>query len=1194
MRIRLQILLIVMPAFLQAAFFRQDARVYRGEHLKAVAMPIGGIGTGTVWLAGDGRLSVWQIFNNFDELPLPDTFFAVRAQTEGSKALLKIAGGYNGWGLEGFEEVSCLGEYPFLVVRCREKGFPLAVDLTGFNPMIPLNTKDSALPCAIFKLEAKNLSNKNVDCSFLFSIPNPIGYAGGVHLQSRFYEGYGTNTNTYRTLGTGGMLHLAVADDQPALLSKPLRIFVWGRRDRAIVECEGVKLVTLPRRGLPKADAFLLEGLTGKEDGRLWQLLAEAARDGKPVVISGASVGFWRRLSGQKTSEPPQYEVFEDFEDGTYRRWTVEGTAFGTKPHTGTTPGQQHVSGFHGRYLVNSFLPDDGPQGRMISRPFKIRHRYIGMLVGGGPHKGRTCVNLLLGGKAVRSATGRAVEHLEPVVWDVGDLRGKEARIEIVDRESGPWGHINVDFIVFSDHNPQEILRPPAELQALASFIAARLLGAEEVDLGLQTAPPLPGAPEVWKITKAVRLKASSWRSYKILKSCKDVPVLIEGPFGKGRILVAAAKRIPASWAMSFLARSTGRTYRWGTGLSRSSPKWGDLTLCSLRRTPTVCARWTDAKKLLEAFAAKGRLEGPAESGPSPAGETYNAALAVSFKLRPGETKAAYFLLTWYFPNVERFGHKGNKYADWFNSARQVALYINEHFERLVDDTELFHDTMYETNLPYYVIDAVTSQLVIFRGQTCFWSQRHKATGKDYFAGFEGCYGCCPLNCTHVWNYAQGHACLFPEIGRNLRWYDFMHYLKESGESQHRQHVSTGAFIDGHCAIIEAAYREYLRSPDDSFLRLIYPRVKKAVQWLIQAIDPDRDGVNGGTQWNTYDVHTDGAHTFIGSQYLSALAAAERMASAVGDKKSASAWRTLRLKGSRNQDRLLWNGEYYIQKPPKRPSRDYLTGCHSDQLIGQWWAHMLNTGYLYPKERIRRALESIFKYNFRTNFRGFKQRPRRFVEDDDPGLLICTWPKGGRPDPFILYADEIWTGIEYEVAALMLYEGMQEEAFRIVKAVRDRYDGRLRPNLSSGPGGNPFNELECGKFYARALSSYSLLLAAQGFILNGPEGLLGFKPRYSPRRHRSFFAASEGWGLFSQTQTENRQEEEIVCRWGRIRVERLVFSVPPQYSYPEVMVNGKPVDHDGVRAGREVELRIDPVVLKAADTLKVVFRRSGS
>ncbi|MBU0756344.1 MAG: glycoside hydrolase family 116 protein, partial [Planctomycetes bacterium] len=499
---------------------------------------------------------------------------------------------------------------------------------------------------------------------------------------------------------------------------------------------------------------------------------------------------------------------------------------------------------------------------------------------------------------------------------------------------------------------------------------------------------------------------------------------------------------------------------------------------------------------------------------------------------------------------------------------------------------------LYTTNLPCWMVDCLSAQCAIFRTNNCFFAARHKDTGRPYFAGYEDCNGCCPLNCTQVWNYAKTHARLFPELGRNMRWYDFNHYMKEDGEIRHRQHADHGASIDGQCAVIVGAYREYLLSPDNSFLREIWPNVRKAVEWLIREIDADEDGVNAGAQLNTYDATASGAHAFIGSQYLAALAAGEKMALVMGDPATAARWATIRHAGMEHQDALLYNGSYFIQVPDETPARDYNNGCHSDQLLGQWWAHMLDLGRLYPEEHLRSALSSIFRYNFRTDLTGFEQRPRRFVIGGEGGLLNCTWPRGDRPEPFIGYADEVWTGVEYATAGLMIYEGLLNEAFEIVHTTRTRYDGRLREGLSSGPGGNPFNDLECGRFYARALSSWSLLLAAQGFVYEGPAARIGFLPKWRPEDHQSFFCAAEGWGVFRQKSEDRHLQAWIDVRYGKVGIKEIVLGrLLHGEGEPEVelSLDSQPLVVAGVETGEDrttVRLQ-DHVQLSAGLTMRI-------
>lgn len=151
--------------------------------------------------------------------------------------------------------------------------------------------------------------------------------------------------------------------------------------------------------------------------------------------------------------------VFADFEGQTYGDWTTTGDAFGSGPAQGTLPNQMPVNGFKGHSLVNSFNGGDKSTGTLTSPSFTITHRYIAFLIGGGGYEGKTCINLLIDGKVARSATGPNTkpggsEELAPSGWDVGDLKGRTATLQIVDDATGGWGHINVDQIVFTDKRP--------------------------------------------------------------------------------------------------------------------------------------------------------------------------------------------------------------------------------------------------------------------------------------------------------------------------------------------------------------------------------------------------------------------------------------------------------------------------------------------------------------------------------------------------------------------------------------------------------------------------------------------------------------------------------------------------------------------------------------------------------------------
>jgi uncharacterized protein (DUF608 family) len=381
-----------------------------------------------------------------------------------------------------------------------------------------------------------------------------------------------------------------------------------------------------------------------------------------------------------------------------------------------------------------------------------------------------------------------------------------------------------------------------------------------------------------------------------------------------------------------------------------------------------------------------------------------------------------------------------------------------------------------------------------------------------------------------------------------MRRIDYKHQQRADGGINNRTEVPspphpTGEhpFVDGHASCVLKAYREALNHPDDSWLREYWPSVQRAVEYLIARDAATSGGTPSGIleddQWNTYDEALHGVTTFIGSYYLAALRAGEEMARRHGDVPTADRYRGIFEKGQKRLVELCWNGEYFQQHLPdydKMPG-EIGPGCMSDQLIGQWWAHQLGLGYVLPREFVQAALKSIFKYNFLTDHTNWNHNWRKFAGGKDKGLLIATWPRGGRPANPMLYVDEVWTGIEYQVASHMIYEGMMDEAFALIKAVRDRYDGVPRAPMQR----NPWNEIECGGRYARAMSSWSILLAMSGWEYDGISRQLRFEPRHTPENFRSFFCGPQGWGNASQARRGKSQSNEISVSEGHLVISRL-------------------------------------------------------
>ena len=177
---------------------------------------------------------------------------------------------------------------------------------------------------------------------------------------------------------------------------------------------------------------------------------------------------------------------------------------------------------------------------------------------------------------------------------------------------------------------------------------------------------------------------------------------------------------------------------------------------------------------------------------------------------------------------------------------------------------------------------------------------------------------------------------------------------------------------------------------------------------------------------------------------------------------------------------------------------------------------------------------------------------------------------------------------------------MVKEGLEIVREISKRYDGRHRgkgevsmaSNATVDGTGSPFGEDECGKFYARAMSSWSVLLALQGFIYDGPRGIIGFKPGWKPEAHRSFFSAASGWGLFTRQRNEQgRQTDRIALRYGTLTVRELIFDWSGDALPASVTVEtgDRPLESTWTLAERELRITLDAsITLKAGETLTVL------
>jgi uncharacterized protein (DUF608 family) len=772
--------------------------------------------------------------------------------------------------------------------------------------------------------------------------------------------------------------------------------------------------------------------------------------------------------------------LFEDFQKKNYEGWEVTGTAFGSGPVAKkNVPAYQGDLGAPSPRFVNSHASApgsdvgarDNQQGTLTSRPFEITRNFITFWIGGGQHAGKTCINLLVDGKAVRTASGHNSNRMRAEMFDVRSLQGRQARLEIVDHQGGAWGNIGIARIVFTD-------RPTGKL-------------VEQGDWGTMALALLsPGA------------------------------------------------------------------------LDRALPAVGDGHLPEM------------------IFLNEGdRAQASAEQ---PFGEKLVGALVRRLSLDPGQEALATFVITWHFPNC-KLKDGGRFYANRFPTAGAVADYVAANFDRLAGQTRLWRDTWYDSTLPYWFLDRTFANTSILASSTCLWFK----TGRFY--GWEG-VGCCEGTCTHVWHYAHAVARLFPQLERDLRERtDFGTALNlETGVINHRGE-GAGLAVDGQAGCILRAYREHQMSADVAFLRRLWPKIKLAMQCLV-SMDDGR-GLLEGPQHNTLDQPWFGRVAWLSSLYLAAARACEEMAREMGDQAFAQQMRQIVERGAASVDRELFNGQYYYHIPDAEHQKSVGShnGCEIDQVFGESWSWQVGLGRMLSQQNVKQALASLWRYNFTPDVGPYREahKPGRwYAMAGEAGLLMCSWPQGegARVEKgFDFYFNECMTGFEYQVAWHMIAEGMLTEGLAITRAIHDRYHASRR---------NPWNEVECGDHYARAMASYGVFLAACGYEYHGPQGHLGFNPRLGPDDFRAAFTTAQGWGTFSQRRQTGRQTERIELKSGQLELVSLEFTLAAgaQPAQVTVSLNGQPVGAKWTAADNRVQINLGQrAKLDAGHAMEVVI-----
>jgi len=538
--------------------------------------------------------------------------------------------------------------------------------------------------------------------------------------------------------------------------------------------------------------------------------------------------------------------------------------------------------------------------------------------------------------------------------------------------------------------------------------------------------------------------------------------------------------------------------------------------------------------------------------------------------IKCGEVKKIRFIMSWFVPNNYNYWKPlkdendndviwKNYYATIFNSSNEIAQYCIDNWDELYNKTLSFKDALYSTSVDDFIKDRAFSSLSVLKSPTVLRLQ------DGSFYGWEGVHeleGSCEGTCQHVWNYAYALCFLFPKLEQSIRNLELKYNTYETGEMDFRLKLPLGrskdkfrACVDGQMGTIIKIYRDWKITGDTEWIKTNWDKIKLILEYAwsqenADEWDRDKDGVLEGRQHHTLDMELFGPSSWLEGFYLAALKAASEMADYIGDIEKAEEYKQLYEKGYCWSDKNLFNGKYFIQKINLSDksitehfncSNDYwndenneikyqiASGSEIDQLCAQWHADIIGLGKIFDDEKVKVALENMYKNNVKDSMRDFANPWRIFSLNDEGGAVICDYPKDVyKPKIPIPYCEETMTGFEYQLAGLLISRNYLAEGKEIVKKLFDRFDGEKR---------NPWNEIECGSNYARSMAAFALIPLFLGFKFDIPNKKIEFNPKLESASFKSFFSIGNCWGVFEK----KGKCTEIVLKSGNLQIKELIL-----------------------------------------------------
>ena len=430
-------------------------------------------------------------------------------------------------------------------------------------------------------------------------------------------------------------------------------------------------------------------------------------------------------------------------------------------------------------------------------------------------------------------------------------------------------------------------------------------------------------------------------------------------------------------------------------------------------------------------------------------------ALCSDITLQPGERKELTFLVGWHFPHHQSPAGRfvGHRYADWFTDSSEVCRYLRENKEWIFAKTKAFSRLLCETDAPAAFPEGWSAHLNTL--VKCSWWAKN-----GDFGIWEG-FGSCGFHTTDItYHGSWGLTALFPDLQcRQMRM--GAAFQREDGRVHHfftpDFAAVDGGFdrVDMNPQFVMMVCRDYLWTGDRAYLDDMWPHVVRAMD-STEALDRDRDGLpDTDTGSNTYDAwRFQGTPAYIAVLWMGALTAGIRLAEERGENALQEKWAALLEKGKRSFEKL-WNGGYYSLWIDGE-QRDEC--CMSDQLDGLWYTTLMGLPRFLDEERVSQTINSILRWNF----------------SDDGGLMNASYPEGTAPTLYTwqnVQAMANWSGIEYAFASLLLENRRFDTARMLAESVEKRYRY----------AGRTFNQEECGDYYYRPLSSWTMMLSLSGW-----------------------------------------------------------------------------------------------------------------